>query len=116
MVVVHSFPFSSRDSLNLLDIADLEVTLFSVFSLHQQCHEHSPLGVCMDTASGPALEGSKKQRRAVGWLEVLWFANIFPLGGRVFGSWKLHHEHILRLYELLLYAGRGDVNMISMTD
>lgn len=70
----------------------------------------------MDTASGPALEGSKEQRRAVGWLQVLGFANIFSLGGWIFGSWELHHEHILRLYELFLHAGRGDVNVISMSD
>lgn len=70
----------------------------------------------MDAASGPALEGSKEQRRAVGWFQVLGFANIFPLGGWIFGSWELHHEHIFRLYELLLHAGRGNENVIAMTD
>lgn len=56
VIVVHSLSFSFGNTLNLLDIADLEVALLSVFALHQQCHKHSPLRVCMDAASGPALE------------------------------------------------------------
>jgi hypothetical protein len=28
----------------------------------------------------------------------------------------LHHEHILRLYQLLLHAGWGNENVIAMTD
>lgn len=39
----HAFAFALRDTLDLLDVADLKIGVFAVLSLDKQCHQYRPL-------------------------------------------------------------------------
>lgn len=60
-----------RYAFDLLNLLDLEASVFAEVALDQQCDENRPLRVCVDAAAGAALEGGHEERCAGGGLEDL---------------------------------------------
>lgn len=89
VVPVIPFAFSLGDAFDLLDIADLKVTLLAELALDQQRHQDCPLGVGVNTAAGALVKGGKEERGAIGGLQVERLANVFARRGRIFGRWVL---------------------------
>lgn len=116
VVAVIPFALSLGDAFDLLDIADLKVALLAEVALDQQCHQHCPLRVGVNTAAGALVKGGKEERGAIGGLQIERLANVFPRRWRIFGRWVLQDEHVVRLEHFLLDARGRDENVLSATD
>lgn len=60
-----------RYALDLLNLLDLETCVLAKIALHEECHEHRPLRVCVYAAAGAALEGRHEEGCAGRGLEDL---------------------------------------------
>ena len=97
---------SPRNALDLLDVADLKAARLASVALDQQRYQHGPLAVRVDAAAGTAVKGGEKERRASRWLEHEGSAQIGARG-------VVHHEHVVRLHQLLLDPRRRDEDVCT---
>lgn len=104
------------NTLDLLDVVDLEACIGTLLSLDQQCDQHRPLGVCMNAASSAMLKSSQKQRGAVGGLQLERLANIIALGRGVLGGWPLDDEDVLWLDQLFLDTRRSEEDVVTLAN
>lgn len=98
----HALPLASRDTLDLLNVADFEASVWTLLALDQECHQHGPLGVRVNAAASTTLESSKEQWSACGRLQLKGLADVLAVGRRVFRSRELQDKDIVRLNQFLL--------------
>ena len=108
----HPLPFTPRDALDLLNVADLKHALGSLFPLHNECDQDGPMRMRVDAALGPALECGQEERRAIRRLQLERLAEILALGRGIFGRGKLQDKDVLRLDQFLLDARRRDEDVV----
>jgi hypothetical protein len=98
----HALALASRNTLDLLNVADLEASIWTLLALDQERHQNGPLGVRVNAAAGTTLESSKEQRSACGRLQFEGLADVLAVGRRVLGSRELQDKDIVRLNQFLL--------------
>lgn len=116
VVSQHTLTLTTRDTLDLLDGANLKAGIGALLTLHQQGHQDGPLGVGVDTAASTVLESREEQRSAGGGVQLQGAANIVALFSGILLGGPLKHEDVLRLHELLLDPGRSNEDVIAMTN
>lgn len=85
----HTLPPAARDTLDLLDVVDLETPTRTLLTFDQERHQNRPLRVGVDGAEGTPLERSQEQRGAVGGLQCERLADVLALRGGILGSGPL---------------------------
>lgn len=93
----HALPLASRNTLDLLNVADLEASVGTLLALDQERHQHGPLRVRVDAAASTTLKSSKEQWSACGRLQFEGLADVLAVGRRVLGSRELQNKDIVRL-------------------
>lgn len=112
----HALALAPRDTLDLFNVANLELTVRALLALDQERYQHCPLRVCVDAAACAALKGSQEERRTGGGFQVERLADVFAIGRRVFGSGILKDEDVVRLDQLLLHARRSNEDVVIFAD
>lgn len=112
----HALTLATRNTLDLLDIADLEAAAGSLFALDQERHQNRPLRMSVDAATGASFKGCEEERRACGGFQAERLADILAIGWRVFGSGKFKDEDVVWLDQLLLDTRRRNEDMVPATD
>lgn len=56
----HALALTTRDTLDLFNVANLELTVRALLALDQERYQHCPLRVCVDAAARAALKRSQE--------------------------------------------------------
>lgn len=112
----HTLTPTTRNSLDLFNVANLEAAIRTLLALDQEGHQHGPLRVGVNGAESSTFKCRKEQGRAVRRLQCEGLADVLALGGRVLRSRPLQDEDVVWLHHFLLDAGRSDENMVTVTD
>lgn len=116
MVPQHVLSLACRNTLDLLNVADLKATVLSLLPLHEQSHKDSPLGMRMNTAASTAVKRSQEKRCASGWFQFSWLADVFSCGWRVLWGGVGEDEDFIGFDHFLLDAGRRNEDMVIFPD
>lgn len=112
----HTLSFAAGNTLDLLNVVDLEASVGALLPLHQQSHQNRPLRVGMDAAASSLLEGCEEQWGTGGGVELEGLADVVAVRGRILGGGPFEDENVVRLDQFLLDPGRGNVDVIALTD
>lgn len=100
----HSLTWTLRDSLDLLDVANLKARLPAMKLLNQQCHKNCPLRMGVNATVGSSFKCCQEQWRTCRWFQIKRLADVFARGCRILWSRPREHKHVLWLNELLLHS------------
>lgn len=112
----HALALTPWDTLDLLNVANLEHTAGALLPFDQEGDQHGPLRVGVDAAASTLIKGGQEERRASRGLQIEGLANILAIGRRVLGSRVLEDEDVVRLDQFLLHARGRDEDVVIFAD
>jgi hypothetical protein len=112
----HALALAAGDTLDLLDVADLEAAARPLLPLDQESHKNRPLRMGMNAAARALLEGGQEEGCACGGLQAERFPDILSIGRGVFRGREFEDEEVMRLHQLFLHAGRGNEDVVVAPD
>lgn len=95
VIIQVAFALAAGDTLDLLDVANLEACVRAHLPFHQQGDQNRPLRVSVNAAAGALLKGREEQWGASGWFQCEGFADIVAVFGGVLLGGPLNHEDVV---------------------
>lgn len=96
-VVVSEHALSSAlwNSLDLLNVADLEASVFALFAFDEESHQDGPLRVGVDASSGGTVEGRQEKWCAGRRVKIQWLPDVLAGGRGVLWRGVGHNEDVV---------------------